>query len=148
MSAIRPYGNNSFWRRPMDPKEVPHPLWMNDAHQGVIPTKYISIKRTQACACCNRVHEWCELYAYTELRSTLGYRRVENLRRLEWPKYRLPIEQWEDTKCTVLPFCHDCNEPSLMNSRDMLDPPVELRIVGTAQDPKPVAAKTPSSTVE
>jgi hypothetical protein len=117
---------------------------MAPANTGPIPTKYVSIKRTQQCVCCNRVHEWCELYAYTELRSTLGYKRVENLRHLEWPKYRIPIEQWEDTKCTVLPFCHACNQPSLMNSRDMIDPPVEFRILSAVKDEAPKAPKTPA----
>lgn len=134
---------------------VPHPIHLADPHTGIVPSKYISIKRTQACACCNRVHEWCELYAYSEMKSTLGFKRVENLRKLDWPKYRLPIEQWEDTKCHILPFCHDCNEPSLMNSRDMLDPPppVRLHIVGTPQSPKPAddriqAPKTPTPKAE
>jgi hypothetical protein len=101
---------------------LPFPIMSTDPNDP-IPHKYISIKRSQECACCHLTHEWCEIYSYTELKSTLGYKRVQNLRALDWPKYRLPIEQWEDEETRLIPFCHDCHEPSLMNSADMLDPP-------------------------
>jgi hypothetical protein len=127
-------------------RAVPFPIMSTDANDP-IPHKYISIKRSQECACCHLTHEWCELYSYTELKSTMGYKRVQNLRALDWPKYRLPIEQWEDENTVLIPFCHDCNEPSLMNSADMLDPPPQLREVLHiyAPPPKPTPVKQPKA---
>ena len=125
--------------KPMTMMPVPFPLMSTDANDP-IPHKYVSIKRTQECACCHLIHEWCEVYSYTELRSTMGYKRVQNLRALNWPKYRLPIEQWEDETTVLIPFCHDCNEPSLMNSANMLDPPpTEHRSVLHLYSPPPKA---------
>ena len=133
---------------------VPFPIHLADPHDGTIPIRYVSLKRTQECSCCGRVHEWCELYAHHELKSTLGYKRVTHWRRLDWPKYRLPIEQLEDETTTLIPFCHDCNEPSLMNSADMLDPPpaitTPLHIIEptTKTATKPKASAKPKATVD
>lgn len=107
-----------------------------DPHE-IIPLFYVSLKRTQACSCCNRVHEYCELYAYAEYRTPWGLGKVvENLRRVSWPRYNLRIEQWEDTKSTILPFCHDCHEPSLHMSLDMIEPPPATVVwMGGYRDP-------------
>lgn len=108
---------------------VPYPIYLADEAEGPVPSKYISIKRTQACQCCDLVHEYCELYAYSEMRTSLGMgKRVENLRRVTWPRYNLPIEQWEDNKVVLLPWCHDCLEPSLQMTPGCVEPPPPQRV--------------------
>lgn len=122
---------------PISNAREPHP----------IPKKYISIKRTQECVCCNLVHQWCELFEFTDSPSRLGYNRTTQYHRLDWseqqPLYRVPIEQWEDPVVQILPFCHDCNQPSLMQSADMLDPPppVKQSLHIYAPPPDPPKAK-------
>lgn len=110
-----------------------------------IPSRYVSIKRTQECACCHLVHQWCELFAYVEEPSHWGFKQSRNHHRLDWskqqPLYRIPIEQREDPVVQIIPFCHDCNQPSLMQSADMLDPPPPPKAVLHIYQPPPDPAK-------
>src|SRR5262245_30261100 len=99
---------------------IPHLVSDIEPHEPFIPIKYVTFKRVQGCACCDRVHEWCELFVFCESRSRNGYSRVENWHRIDWPKYDLPIEQRDEDRCDIVPFCHDCYEPSLAMTPNLL----------------------------
>jgi len=105
-------------------QELPLPLTMSDPHEGIIPHEYVVITRSQHCECCKSDHTWSELYAMTHIRPHLGLGKyISNLRRIERPKYRLPIRQIPAKRAEIIPFCHACYFPSLMHTYTLLDPP-------------------------
>lgn len=79
--------------------------------QDVLPHSYVIIKKAQLCSGCGTLHESCDLYLKTHLRTRLGAGKyVINLRPLTTPEYRLPIETIHQA-LTRIPFCHECVSP-------------------------------------
>lgn len=114
------------------------PITMAHAHRDVLPHAYVIRVRQQRCKCCNALSQFSELYAKTHLRSQLGLGKyITNLRPLmpEGPLYDLPIER-ELFPVTEIPFCHNCNHPTLHDLPPLPQPPDHLRIVGAPNDPK------------
>lgn len=76
--------------------------------QDVLPHSYVIIKKSQLCTGCATLHESCDLYLKTHLKTRLGAGKyVTNLRPLASLEYRLPIETIHQT-LTRIPFCHEC----------------------------------------
>lgn len=106
------------------PAGLPAPIMLADPHDGIVPHKYVAIARRQVCMCCGAKHEWSELYAWTSMRPQWGVGpAVRNLRHLDWPKYRLPIEQVSVRRDEYIPFCHKCYQPSLDQTPFLKEPP-------------------------
>lgn len=84
------------------------PITMSDPHKDVLPHTYVAWKKSQFCRNCSSMHSFTELYAKTHLKSRFGQGApVTNLRRLDEPRYNLPVERIEG-KTEVIPFCHMC----------------------------------------
>ena len=122
---------------------VPHPIHLADAHSDIAPHKYVIIERKQRCDCCGAVHSWSEVYALTYIRSRLEVGKyVTNLRHVDQPKYRLPIEQLRATKVARVPFCHGCFHPTLEHTNGLLEPetPDPNKVLGSSFKPTVVEA--------
>lgn len=88
------------------------------------PVKYLIVQRAQRCTCCGSHHEWSELYSWNPLPARIGMGKIAtHLRSIFWPKYRLPVEKIPLRKVDRIPFCHECHQPSLEHSFELLDPP-------------------------
>lgn len=85
------------------------PITMSDPHKDVLPHSYVVWRKSQFCINCGSRHDFAELYSKTHLKSRLGMDKspVTNLRRLDKPRYNLPVERIEG-KTEVIPFCHMC----------------------------------------
>lgn len=135
----------------MSEQGLPAPIYMADAHDGMVPHAYVAIARRQRCTCCGKTNEWSELYAWTSMRPNWGQGpAVRNLRRLDWPKYNLPIQQIPIKKVEEIPFCHSCYQPSLANTPYIKEPPANdpakiLRIPPKPDPAKPTVAKPKAS---
>lgn len=121
----------------------PAPITCPDPHDNLVPDRYVVIARRQTCSCCKQTHEWSELYAWVHTKSHLGYRNISNLRRIDWPRYNVPVQQVPVARDEQVPFCHSCHEPSLAHNPSMLDPPRQTaQVIGLAPAPaKPYTTK-------
>lgn len=116
------------------------PITLSDPHKGVLPHAYVILIRSQRCLCCHSVHRWSETYAKTHLKAQMGMGKyVTNLRPLDRPQYNLPIHRIVKEQVTV-PFCHACNEPSLVGLPPL---PIPEEIVNTLQDNVTITKPSP-----
>lgn len=127
--------------------KMPAPITQAPPHEGLIPHTYVAVRKSQFCLCCHRTHVWTECYAKTHIRSSnesaWGRKYGTNLRKLDAPRYRLPIEQQRGPHETI-PFCHACYRPTL-DDPTLLEPPAPkadwnvLLWRGTGLEQKPEA---------
>lgn len=96
---------------------TPIHLAPNDASGPLYPTDYVVWRTQIACDCCSSFYFNTQHFARYRLRSTLNVGKyITNLRPLKWPGttlFNLPISIEERPQERV-PFCHICNEPSLI----------------------------------
>ena len=80
------------------------------------PDRYIVHQHTQRCVCCGTTSRWSEVFAHFTVTGFNGKPNGNTLQRLRWPSplYNLPIERTL-VREEMVPFCHDCQNPSLNN---------------------------------
>lgn len=80
--------------QPTLPLSVPAPITMAPTEtQGVIPISYVLCITRTHCRTCGTMHESSEFYALNHLRSRTGAGTfVQNMSRVDEPKWNLPIE--------------------------------------------------------
>src|SRR6266576_4136000 len=131
---------------------LPAPILQARPHEDVVPHCYVVVRHHQVCTCCGHTATWSELYARTFYRSVHGMSKapVNNLRRVDWPKYNLPITRVEGPT-EKLPFCDGCwthsSGPSLAHNYDMLEPPsTDMgQVLGMSRQAASAASKAPAA---
>lgn len=86
------------------------PVFLADPHKDITPTSYVIQVTTSQCLSCGYIGQSCETFARTWLKGQWG-KPYSNMRPLDKPKYRLPIERI--TRPTIqVPFCDHCQDPN------------------------------------
>ena len=123
-----------------------NPVLLADPHKDVVPTSYVIQVTTSQCVACGHIGQSCETYARTWMKGQWG-KPFSNMRPLDKPKYKLPIERIMRPIVRV-PFCDHCQNPnSVLECLEYPPAPAPSKtIVGSAQAPdkptKPTVVKT------